>query len=249
MSVPGTPTPNPNPDAPPEAPVAPPPVAEVPPVEVAAPAQPQPPVVAEVAAPAPTTAPEDPPLTLGDLMKDPVIARELAAATKRQVDAAVDAREKELTQAQERSKMEETERLRAEKADEEGKRIKAENEASDLKIDSEFATCFFKSGVTLANPQSIDFIKAEARRTMDAEGLSMDACVADVLSKHQYLVTQPQAPAAVAQQLPEVLATTVPPAQARHTETPAAPAPQIVVDTRGMTSQEYRKYRQETHGF
>jgi len=231
------------------------------PVEVPAPAPtPEPAQVAPETAPAPTTPPaspyadtadSEPPsdITLEDLLNDPIIARELKNRTQQQVTSALEAQQKKLATEQERAKMEESDRLRAEKADEEARRIAAEKKASDLMLDSEFSTAFMRSGTQLANPASIDFIKSQARATMEAEGLSMEACVAEVLEKHAYLVAPPQAPQPVAPAPPPPAASSVPPAQVKHTETPAQETPKNSVDTRNMTPQEYKRYRRETHGF
>lgn len=184
--------------------------------------------------------------TFADLLSDPAVARELAARQKKAVEEAVAAARAEEETKRKREKMDEAERLKADLEEASGKVRKAESEKTALKLEVDFASAFMKSGKALVDANAVDFVKAEARKLMESDGLPMEACINEVFNKHAYLIAKAEpvtaAPVKTAVARPSTSPTTTP-----QTEAPAEkPAPEAV-DTRSMTPQEYREYKRRVH--
>jgi len=209
------------------------------------------------AAPEPESAPEtpaeEPEVTFDDVLADPDLAR---AAKQRQDAAIADAKAKweaDRKQAEERSKMEETERLSAEKGDLAKENAQLKEQLLNTQLDRDMTSALVEDGVQLSTADSLDFVRFQATKLAAETDMDIKAATRAVIERHPYLVSTPEpSPGGATQEQPAPSGqrtSTVPSkAASPQNQAPTQPEPEDAVDTLGMTPQQYRDYRRSKHG-
>lgn len=193
-----------------------------------------------------------------DPLTDPKVqARIRAESEKAAKKAAQKARaeaEAEAKKKADRAKLDEVERLKAERQDALDQVAKLEAQHGEAIAEQQLTNALIAGNHRLAGGSALDFLRIAAKQAVASdEELSMEQAVADVLAANPFLVKapEPQAPQAPQQgtQRPNAPAPDTQPAgQPRQPAPRAAKKPTPTVDTMSMTPAEYEKHRREVHG-
>lgn len=187
--------------------------------------------------------------SFADLLKDPTISRELKKHVDKQIKTAVQRKEEEIRIAKEREEMSEVERLRAELQDFQAKAQTAAQEAERARLNSAFSDALVDSGITPASAKAREYLRQEAFRIMEEDGLDMDVCLAEAAKESPFLLAKTaESPETKRAASPKVVAQTAPKPAEKSTEKPAAPEKDPGVDVFSMSPQEFREYRRQKYG-
>lgn len=175
-------------------------------------------------------------------MSDPKIRMAAARAAKKARQDALQEAEAKAKQEAERAAMDELTRTKAELAEARDRAAKAEQATTAAKREAEFSDAVLAAGYQLAGGQAPAFLRAAVADLLAADDtLDTPTAVARAVKANPFLVKQPGA----ATEQPRGASTATGP------KVPAAPAakqPGPPVDVMKMTPEEYREYRQQTHG-
>lgn len=219
--------------------------------------------------PATPPAPVTPPAPSGaDMLAHPDVVAEI-----RRQNAATEARIRaeeadKATKAAERAKMEEADRLRAEKTDAETASAAAAVATKDAERSRDIYKGLAITEQRLVDENAMEYVKGLVEARVKG-GETIDAAVKKVFETHPYLVKPATAPAAAATATSAATGggtatgatvagaatgegtPATPPAGAppKVTSVPAADTPKPPVDVMKMTPQEYRQYKRDTYGY
>ncbi|MAF27864.1 MAG: hypothetical protein CL819_01290 [Croceicoccus sp.] len=187
------------------------------------------------------------------MLARPDVQAEIAKQAKLAAKAAAEEQAETARVAAERAKMDEVDRLKAEKADAEAKAAAAVAEKANAERERDLAQVLVTDQVQLAEPTALDFLRFKATQIVSADpSVTMQAAVKTVLDQNPYLVkaagTPAPAAAGTAAQPPAEPPTRPSTAPAtKPTTTPAAPKPNEGVDVMAMSRQEYEEYKRQQH--
>ncbi len=192
---------------------------------------------------------EDDPLKI---LANPIVRAEIAKAAQLAANQARQDAEAEATTKAERSKLEETERLRLEKQDAESAKQAANAKAETAGRQRDVFKAVLDGNFALQAGGS-DYLEFSVDKLLKASpSLDVKAAVSQVITENPFLV-QP-AKAAVTESVvvqepakePAKEATTQ--KVVHHTQAPAKEKKAEAVDTLNMTAAEYRSYKAANHG-
>lgn len=183
----------------------------------------------------------------------------MAEATGAAVKKALKDQEDLAKQNAERSKLEETERLKLEKKDETTRADTAEGRATRAETELALYRTLTVGGYQLVDPDFIPMIRSQAQAKIDAApGLTLDQAVRTVLTEKPHLVRQlgtgdPPAPPQGGAQTPPGTPPAAPPGTAPSTTpvpqpgtgTPAPPETPHQVDYLTANKEEWNKRKRE----
>lgn len=181
-----------------------------------------------------------------DPSKDPKVQQMVRDAVAKAAEDAARKERARIEKEQERAKMEEIDRIRAEREDVEKERDAFREEIARLQADSAYHDALISSAVQLVSQDAAQFLRMKVEQLRSAQDISWQEAISGAVAEAPFLVKQDPPPAEAP---PPQLSTTVPaaPAPRRSTEAPARASAAEPVDVLKMTPQEYARYKVEKH--